>query len=107
LQIIFFCNVALYSLVLISDVNCCKCCLFYVEMESNMSFRNVGKFVPDFMEAISLCLLLIKQTTFVQSITTHVYLIMVFVDPCIIVQFIKLNPTRCNSVSTLYYSIFI
>jgi len=48
LQIIFFCNVALYSLVLISDVYCCKCCLIYVEVESNMSFRNVGKFVPDF-----------------------------------------------------------
>jgi len=23
-----------------------------------------------------------------------------FVDPCIIVQFIKKNPTRCNNVST-------
>jgi hypothetical protein len=74
-QIIVFCNVVLYSLVVISDVNSCKCCLFYVEMESNMSFRNVGKFVPDFMEAIPLCWLLIKQTTFVQSNTTQVYLI--------------------------------
>jgi len=30
-----------------------------------------------------------------------------FVDPCIIVQFIKKNPIRCNSVSKSYYSIFI
>jgi hypothetical protein len=30
-----------------------------------------------------------------------------FVDPCIIVQFIKENPTRCNNVSKFYYSIFI
>jgi hypothetical protein len=29
------------------------------------------------------------------------------VDPCIIVQFIMKNPTRCNNVSKLYYSIFI
>jgi hypothetical protein len=72
---IIFCNVALYSLVVISDVNSCKCCLFYVEMESNMSFRNFGKFVPDFMEVIPLCLLLIKEATFVQSNTRQVYLI--------------------------------
>ena len=32
---------------------------------------------------------------------------MMFVDPCIIVQFIKKNPTRCNNVSKFYYSIFI
>jgi hypothetical protein len=30
-----------------------------------------------------------------------------FVDPCIIVQFLKKNPTRCNSVPKFYYSIFI
>ena len=30
-----------------------------------------------------------------------------FVDPCIIVQFIKKNPTKCNNVSKFYYSIFI
>ena len=30
-----------------------------------------------------------------------------FVDPCIIIQFIKKNPTRCNNVSKFYYSIFI
>jgi len=30
-----------------------------------------------------------------------------FVDPCIIVQFIKKNPTRCNNVSKFYYSVFI
>ena len=32
---------------------------------------------------------------------------LMFVDPCIIVQFIKKNPTRCNNVSKFYYSIFI
>jgi len=32
---------------------------------------------------------------------------LIFVDPCIIVQFIKKKPTRCNSVSKFYYSIFI
>jgi len=26
------------------------------------------------------------------------------VDPCIIVQFTKKNPTRCNNVSKFYYS---
>jgi len=67
--------VALYSLVVISDVNSCKCCLFFVEIESNMSFRNVGKFVPDFVEAIPVCLLLIKQIIFVHSNTTQVYLV--------------------------------
>jgi len=30
-----------------------------------------------------------------------------FVDPFIIVQFVKKNPTRCNNVSKFYYSIFI
>ena len=29
-----------------------------------------------------------------------------FVDPCIIVQFIKKNPTRCTSVATFYHSYF-
>jgi hypothetical protein len=29
------------------------------------------------------------------------------VDPCIIVQFIKKNPTRCNKVLKFYYFIFI
>jgi hypothetical protein len=28
-----------------------------------------------------------------------------FMDPCIIVQFINKNPTRCNNVSKFYYSI--
>ena len=32
---------------------------------------------------------------------------LVFVDPCITVQFIKKNPTGCNNVSDFYYSIFI
>jgi len=30
-----------------------------------------------------------------------------FVEPCIIVQFVKKNPRRCNNVSKLYYSLFI
>jgi len=30
-----------------------------------------------------------------------------FVDPCIIVKFIKKNQTRCNNVLKFYYSIFI
>ena len=30
-----------------------------------------------------------------------------FMYPCNLVQFIKKNPTRCNSVSKFYYSIFI
>jgi len=34
-------------------------------------------------------------------------ILMMFVDPCIIVQFIKKNPTRCNSVSKFYYSMLI
>jgi hypothetical protein len=32
---------------------------------------------------------------------------LMFVDPCITVQFIKKNPTGCNNVSKFYYSIFI
>jgi len=32
---------------------------------------------------------------------------LMFVDPCIIVQFIKKNPTRCSTVSKFYYSIFV
>jgi hypothetical protein len=32
---------------------------------------------------------------------------LMFVDLCIIVQFIKKNPTRCSTVSKFYYSIFI
>jgi hypothetical protein len=31
----------------------------------------------------------------------------IFVDPCITVQFIKKNSTRCNNVLKFYYSIFI
>ena len=33
--------------------------------------------------------------------------LLVFVDPCIIVQFTKKNPTRRNKVSKFYYSLFI
>jgi len=32
---------------------------------------------------------------------------LMFVDPYIIVQFIKKNPTRCKNVSNFYYSIFM
>jgi len=35
------------------------------------------------------------------------FLNLTFVDPCIIVQFIKKNPTRRNNISKFYYSIFI
>jgi len=35
------------------------------------------------------------------------YVNLMFVDPCIIVKFIKKNPTRCKSVSKFYYSVFI
>jgi len=38
---------------------------------------------------------------------SQTYIHLMFVDPCIIVQFIKKNPTRCNNVSLFYYSIFI
>jgi len=31
---------------------------------------------------------------------------LMFVDPCIIAQFIKKSPTRCNNVSKFYYSLF-
>jgi len=37
---------------------------------------------------------------------TKYCLSMMFVNPCIIVQFIKKNPTRCNNVSK-FYSIFM
>jgi len=37
----------------------------------------------------------------------NLHLFLMFVDPCIIVQFRKKNPTRCNNVSKFYYSIFI
>jgi hypothetical protein len=33
--------------------------------------------------------------------------ILMFVGPCIILQFIKKNPTRCNNVSKFYYSTFM
>jgi hypothetical protein len=32
---------------------------------------------------------------------------LMIVDPCIIVQFIKKNPTRCNNVSKFHYSIIV
>jgi hypothetical protein len=33
--------------------------------------------------------------------------ILMFLDPCIIVKFIKKNPIRCNNVSKFYYSILV
>jgi hypothetical protein len=30
---------------------------------------------------------------------------LMFVDPCIIVHFVKKYPTRCNNVSKFYYSV--
>ena len=44
---------------------------------------------------------------FVISYSEVLFMNLMFVDPCIIVGFIKKNPTRCNSVSKFYYSIFI
>jgi len=41
------------------------------------------------------------------SYTGQTFLNLMFVDPCIIVQFIKKNPTRCNNVSKFYYTLFI
>jgi hypothetical protein len=35
------------------------------------------------------------------------FVYLMFVDPCIIVQFINKNTTICNNVSKVYYSIFI
>jgi len=50
-----------------------------------------------------------KLTSLEVRIKEHVNkdLYLTFVDLCIIVQFIKENPTRCNNVSKFYYSIFI
>jgi hypothetical protein len=33
--------------------------------------------------------------------------VLMFVEPCTMVQFIQKNPTSCNNVSKCYYSIFI
>jgi hypothetical protein len=32
---------------------------------------------------------------------------LMFVDPCVIVQVIKKNPTKCNNVLKFYYFIFV
>jgi hypothetical protein len=32
---------------------------------------------------------------------------LMFVDPCLVVQFMKKNPTRCKTISKWYYSKFI
>jgi hypothetical protein len=40
-------------------------------------------------------------------ISTVSTMYLMFVDPCIIVRFIKKNPTRCNNVTKYYYSIFV
>jgi hypothetical protein len=34
------------------------------------------------------------------------YFCLMFVDPCIIVKFIKKNPKKCKNVSKFYYSKF-
>jgi len=58
-------------------------------------------------------LLLVSELYSVRSLCQHskifwkLIMTSMFVDPCIIVQFIKKNSTRCNNVSTFYYSIFI
>ena len=38
---------------------------------------------------------------------TIIFVNLMFVDPCIIVQFTQKNPTICNNVSKIYYFIFI
>jgi len=48
-----------------------------------------------------------EVSTVLLGIQRSVQIYLIFVDPCIIVQFIKKNPTRCNNVSKCYYSIFI
>ena len=41
-------------------------------------------------------------------VKTHQIQCLMFVDPCIIVQFIKKNPTRCNNVSKfLLFHIYV
>jgi hypothetical protein len=40
------------------------------------------------------------------TVNSREYINLMFVDPCIIVQFIQKNPTRCNNVPKFYYSIF-
>jgi len=46
-----------------------------------------------------------KSPTFLVSPKANCYTI--DIRPCIILQFIKKNPTGCNNVSKFYYSIFI
>jgi len=46
-------------------------------------------------------------TILISEITNWLDLMLMFVDPCIIVQFINKNTRRCNNVSKFYYSIFI
>jgi hypothetical protein len=48
-----------------------------------------------------------EQATSVLIVKLRQAINFTFVDPCIIVQFIKKNPTRCNNVSKFYYSVFI
>ena len=43
----------------------------------------------------------------VEQVGTDIFHFMMFVSPCIIVQFIKKNLTKCNNISECYYSIFI
>jgi len=43
----------------------------------------------------------------VSDFQVNMWVHLIFVDPCIIVQFIKNCPTQCNNVSKFYYSIFI
>jgi len=50
--------------------------------------------------------MILQNMTHSQANKTTIMNLM-FVDPCIIVQFIKKNPTRCNNVLKFYYSIFI
>jgi len=56
---------------------------------------------------IHLIYILILSFLLAINLQCDFFVMLWILDPCIIVQFVKKNPTRCNSVSELYYSIFI
>ena len=49
---------------------------------------------------------MVKQTRTAQSTSDNYRINLMFVDPCIIVKFMKKNPRRCKNVSKFYYSIW-
>jgi len=64
-------------------------------------------FVSVSLVSVCMWVLFIEQDGDIVVRLVHSVRKLMFVDPCIIVQFIKKNPTRCNNVSKFYYSIFI